>query len=855
MPRTRTRRTRSAWYVCRNQGQRLSPILTDWRQNRKVLDIGPSVDPLASDAQVVADRYRLVRELGRGGIGTVWLAEDQQTGRPVAVKELRPLADLTPADRRASARRALREARNALRLRHPNAVALRDVQPSSTDADAVYLIMDLLDGPTLAQVIGSRGPLPATAVAAYGLHLLSVLDAAHALGIVHSDIKPVNIIIAGGQARLTDFGVGDARLTRGGVIGTQAYRAPELFESAPINPAVDLWSLGACLFFAAEGYGPFEHDDVKATVRAIRIDKLPVPSCQGPLATAISSLLQRDPARRATSGRARAYLLQAVQSAAPAALSPASAPPWQNAQLAPQPHPQPAPQRHAKPAPQPRAYLAPQPQAEPAPQPDSQPTPGPGPNIPAGWEQAYAALSPKALAQPRPSRQAPPQLAPPQLAPPQLAPPQLAPPQLAPPQLAPPPPVASPPAASPPGPSQRVRARPMQPSTPSQPQLTAGPLPPSPGSPGHRLRHRLPPTATKVAAAILVAAAVSVPLLVLTGQHQASATKGQHQASPPRTSRVPPASAAHPVLAATLPNPGSDNRPHGLAFSPDGTMLAASSDTGDSTQLWDVATHRIAATLTDPGGGRNTVYSVAFSPDGKMLATGDTDDSTYLWDVASRRIVATLTDPGGGNAAVEAVAFSPDGRTLAVGDYDGSTYLWNVASGQLAGTLTDPHGSGSVDSVAFAPSGQMLAAGDSFGTTYLWDEPAGRLAGTLTGPGSSSPVDSVAFSPGGQTLATGFDQGSTDLWDVATSHVAATMTIPGSPVVNSVAFSLDGTMVAIGSDRTYLWDTTSRRIVATLSDPVSSSGAGNDVGAVAFSPTGSMVAAGDTGGTYLWNIG
>jgi serine/threonine protein kinase len=834
-----------------------------------VLDIGPGIDPLAGDAQVVAERYRLLRELGRGGIGTVWLAHDQQTGRQVAVKELRPPADLTPADRRASARRALREARNALRLRHPNAVALRDVQPAAAGDDAVYLIMDLLDGPTLAQVIGSRGPLPAPTVAAYGLHLLSVLDAAHALGIVHSDIKPVNIIIAGGQARLSDFGVGDARLTRGGVIGTQAYRAPELFESAPINPAVDLWSLGACMFFAAEGYGPFEHDDANATVRAIRVDKLPVPSFSGPLATAISSLLQRDPARRATSGRARAYLLQAVQPATPAALSPASAPPWQNAQLAPQPspqpapkrhakpepqpQPQPAPKRHAKPEPQPRAYLAPQPHAEPALQPDSRSTPSPGPNIPAGWEQAYAALSPKALSRSRSSRQAPPQPAPPQLAPPQLAPPQLAPPQLAPPQLAPPQLAPPPPAASPPAPSQRVRARPMQPSAPSQPQFAVSTLPPSPA---HRLRRRLPPTATKVAAAILVAAAVSVPLLVLTGQHQTAASRGQHQASPPRSSRVPLASAAHPVFMATLANPGSDNRPHGLAFSPDGTLLAASSDTGDSTQLWDVASHSIAATLTDPGGGRNTVYSVAFSPDGKMLAVGDTDDSTYLWDVASRRIVATLTDPGGGNASVEAVAFSPNGQTLAAGDYDGSTYLWNVASGQIAATLTDPHGSGSVDSVAFAPNGQTLAAGDSFGTTYLWDEPAARLASTLTGPGDSSPVDSVAFSPGGQMLAAGYDQGSTDLFDVATGQVAATMTIPGSPVVNAVAFSLDGTLLAVGSDRTYLWDTASRRVVATLADPVTgSSSPGNDVGAVAFSPSGSMVAAGDTGGTYLWNIG
>lgn len=153
-------------------------------------------------------------------------------------------------------------------------------------------------------------------MAAFGLQLLSVLQAAHALGIVHRDIKPANIIIApGGQSKLTDFGiahtVGDPRLTRSGIMGTQAYMAPELFDSASITPAADVWSLGATLFAAAEGRAPFDRDTTGATLRAILVDDPPVPRCPPPLSAAISWMLQRDPARRATVGQASNTLLPA----------------------------------------------------------------------------------------------------------------------------------------------------------------------------------------------------------------------------------------------------------------------------------------------------------------------------------------------------------------------------------------------------------------------------------------------------------------------------------------------------------------------------------------------------------------
>jgi serine/threonine protein kinase len=279
-------------------------------------------------ARLVAGRYWLVRELGRGGMGVVWLAEDQLVGRRVAVKELRPPPGMPDAEREVFGRRGLQEARSAARVHHPGAVQLHDVLPVSPGDDAIYLIMELVDGPTLAEMIQRNGRLPDAVVAGYGLQLLSVLEAAHALGVVHRDVKPSNIIIAAGdQAKLTDFGIahtaGDPRLTRTGVLGTQAYLAPELFESAPITPAADLWSLGATLFHAAQGSGAFERDTTGATLRALLIDQVPVPKCGPGLAAAIGGMLQRDPARRATVGQARAQLQAAA--AQPAAETPAPA--------------------------------------------------------------------------------------------------------------------------------------------------------------------------------------------------------------------------------------------------------------------------------------------------------------------------------------------------------------------------------------------------------------------------------------------------------------------------------------------------------------------------------------------------
>jgi serine/threonine protein kinase len=264
--------------------------------------------------RVVAGRYRLEHELGRGGMGVVWRAGDTLIERTVALKELRP-----PGGEEAAAfvERALREARNAGRLNHPGVVGVHDVISPTGDDDSVYIVMEYVEAPTLGDLIDREGPLPAPRVAAMGAGILDALTAAHAMGIVHRDIKPSNVLVgAGDRVKLTDFGIAlaaeDTRLTRSGVMGTHAYLAPEAFDNGHIGPAADLWALGATLFHAVAGRPPFERDTTTATLRAILFEDPPPPPCPPPLADVIAGLLTRSVDQRLTSDTAYRELEQAA---------------------------------------------------------------------------------------------------------------------------------------------------------------------------------------------------------------------------------------------------------------------------------------------------------------------------------------------------------------------------------------------------------------------------------------------------------------------------------------------------------------------------------------------------------------
>jgi tRNA A-37 threonylcarbamoyl transferase component Bud32 len=269
----------------------------------------------------IGGRYRLQSELGRGGMGTVWAAHDDVLGRDVAIKEVVPPPDLPDEQREVLRTRTLREARAAARISSGAAVTVYDV---IEEDGRPWIVMERLDAPTLAQVIRDRGPLPPAEAAAVGLRVVEALEAAHAAGVLHRDVKPSNVLVtADGRAVLTDFGIatleGDPSITSTGMlVGSPAYMAPERIRGDAPTRASDLWSLGATLFAAVEGRAPFERSGHIATLSAAVTEPSPPAVHAGPLAAVIEGLLVKDPQERIDAGTARAMLTQAAR-AAPAA--------------------------------------------------------------------------------------------------------------------------------------------------------------------------------------------------------------------------------------------------------------------------------------------------------------------------------------------------------------------------------------------------------------------------------------------------------------------------------------------------------------------------------------------------------
>ncbi|MQB01515.1 MAG: protein kinase [Actinobacteria bacterium] len=250
--------------------------------------------------RVVADRYAPEQLLGRGGMGTVWRARDQLLQRTVALKEIELPASLPEEERASQKARILREARSAARLSHPNAVTMFDV---IEEEGRSYIVMELVDAEPLSEMIDRRGPLPPEEVARIGLGILGALEAAHAGGIVHRDVKPSNVMVADGVVKLADFGIatikGDPKITKTGLIlGSPSYMAPEQARSEPAVPATDLWGLGVTLYAAVEGTGPFERGEAIPTLTAILNAEPRPPQRAGALAGPILDLLTKDIDRR-----------------------------------------------------------------------------------------------------------------------------------------------------------------------------------------------------------------------------------------------------------------------------------------------------------------------------------------------------------------------------------------------------------------------------------------------------------------------------------------------------------------------------------------------------------------------------
>ncbi|MFH8790417.1 serine/threonine-protein kinase [Streptomyces roseoverticillatus] len=258
---------------------------------------GAAVPP----GRVVAGRYRLLEQLGRGGMGVVWRARDEVLDRDVAVKEVRAPAGLLDHEVRQLYVRLEREARAAARIAHPHVVTVFDV---ASDEGRPWIVMELVRGLSLADALETEGPLPPAHAAHIGAGVLSALRGAHAAGVLHRDVKPGNVLLANdGRVVLTDFGIatveGSSALTRTGeLVGSPEFLAPERALGHPPGPASDLWSLGVTLYAAVEGVSPFRQDTPLSTMRAVVDQQLPAPVRAGALAPVLAGLLRKDPALR-----------------------------------------------------------------------------------------------------------------------------------------------------------------------------------------------------------------------------------------------------------------------------------------------------------------------------------------------------------------------------------------------------------------------------------------------------------------------------------------------------------------------------------------------------------------------------
>jgi eukaryotic-like serine/threonine-protein kinase len=259
---------------------------------------------------------RIVREVGRGGMGVVYEAFQEGLDRPVAVKAL----DTKLARSKEIVERFRREGRAYAKLRHEAIVQVHDLVEKD---DGLYLVTELVDGTDLAKLLAQGGALPPDCVALVGARVADALDYVHFNALLHRDVKPANVMVSrDGEVKLMDFGIAkgedDASLTRAGMlVGSPSYMAPEVLAGEEAGPAADVWALGVSLFELLTGEKPFrgkDADDLFATIARGRFRSVRslAPDCPRRLARAVERCLARKPAARFRSAGALARALHGI---------------------------------------------------------------------------------------------------------------------------------------------------------------------------------------------------------------------------------------------------------------------------------------------------------------------------------------------------------------------------------------------------------------------------------------------------------------------------------------------------------------------------------------------------------------
>lgn len=271
---------------------------------------------------LLSGRYRLVESIGSGGMGRVWRAHDEVLHRAVAVKELTAALYVTEGDRARLLARTHAEARAAARINHSAVVTIHDVLEHD---NRPWIVMELVEGNSLADEVKDRGRIEPAEAARIGLWVLRALRAAHAAGVLHRDVKPGNVLLSPDRrVLLTDFGIaqveGDTTITRTGeIVGSVDYLAPERVRGQDPGPSSDLWALGATLYTAVEGRSPFRRTSPISTMQAVVEDEPAEPVNAGAMGPVLAALLRKDPAKRPGAEEAEQMLAEAAEGRRPSA--------------------------------------------------------------------------------------------------------------------------------------------------------------------------------------------------------------------------------------------------------------------------------------------------------------------------------------------------------------------------------------------------------------------------------------------------------------------------------------------------------------------------------------------------------
>jgi eukaryotic-like serine/threonine-protein kinase len=271
---------------------------------------------------LLAGRYRLADCIGSGGMGRVWRAHDEVLHRAVAIKELTAALYVSESERDLLLARTRAEARAAARINHSAVVTVHDVLEHD---GRPWIVMELVEGHSLADAVKEKGRLEPREAARIGLWVLRALRAAHGAGVLHRDVKPGNVLLGhDGRVLITDFGIaqieGDTTITRTGeVVGSVDFLAPERVRGQDPGPASDLWALGATLYTAVDGRSPFRRTSPLSTMQAVVEEEIGEPQHADALGPVITALLRKDPATRPDAAETEQMLAEAVEGRRPSA--------------------------------------------------------------------------------------------------------------------------------------------------------------------------------------------------------------------------------------------------------------------------------------------------------------------------------------------------------------------------------------------------------------------------------------------------------------------------------------------------------------------------------------------------------